>query len=183
MKLTRKASGRRSALAVAILLVAAVAQMTGLPSVPSAAATGVTEPGLSQLVAILLPSVVNITTTRYEAVDIPPDQAVMAQVAKPDKSIWSDAYRLPGPWGSIVVKVADGSPAAQVNLRPGDIITSFEGKFAPDTRALLRDIVEMLPGTTVDLARISHKLQAKSNLCRNIIMLPANLPAADRVAA
>ena len=33
------------------------------------------------------------------------------------------------------------------------------------------------------LARISHKLQAKSNWCRNVIVLPANLPAADRVAA
>ena len=44
-------------------------------------------------------------------------------------------------------------------------------------RGLLGVIIVM------NLARISHKLQAKSNWCRNVIVLPANLPAADRVAA
>ncbi len=38
-------------------------------------------------------------------------------------------------------------------------------------------------GASAQLARISHRLQAKSNWCRNVIVLPANLPAADRVAA
>jgi serine protease Do len=60
-------------------------------------------------------------------------------------------YELPGPWGSIVVKVQDGSPAAQAGLRPGDIITTFGHKFAADSRALLRDVVETVPGTTVPL--------------------------------
>ncbi len=327
----------------AILLAAAVTLITGLPSVPPAAAAGITDADLPNLVASLLPSVVNITTTRYEAVQIPPGQSVMAQVAKPDKSIWygtgfiittdgyvvtnkhvvhngvgftvtlsdgvqlpadliaesccadiavikirgdrpfhpvklgdSDtlsqgdfviaignplgfqstvstgiisalnrdfhftdfddyiqtdaainegnsggpmfnakgevvgvnsalytsatstgnigiglaipindakfivthmrefqlgkmkqaylgaqvqsltpdlaaAYGLPGPWGSIVVDVTDGSPAAQAGLRPGDIITSFGPKFAADSRALMRDIVETVPGTAVGL--------------------------------
>jgi serine protease Do len=36
------------------------------------------------------------------------------------------AYGLPGPWGSIVVKVPDGTAAAQAKLRAGDIITSLE---------------------------------------------------------
>jgi S1-C subfamily serine protease len=35
----------------------------------------------------------------------------------------ADAYALPGPWGSLVLKVDDRSPAAQAGLRRGDIIT------------------------------------------------------------
>jgi serine protease Do len=63
----------------------------------------------------------------------------------------ADAYGLPGPWGSLVLKVADGSPAAQAGLRPGDIITSFGRNFTPDSRALLRSIVETSPGTAATL--------------------------------
>ncbi len=63
----------------------------------------------------------------------------------------ANAYGLPGPWGSIVVDVTDGSPAAHAGLRPGDIITSFGTKFAADSRALMRDIGETIPGTTVNL--------------------------------
>ncbi len=78
----------RARMLCATVLSAAVALITGLPSVPPAAAAGITEADLPNLVATLLPSVVNITTTRYEAIQIPPGQSVMAQVAKPDKSIW-----------------------------------------------------------------------------------------------
>ena len=63
----------------------------------------------------------------------------------------ADAYGLPAPWGSIIVKVLDGTPATQAKLRAGDIITSFDGKDAKDSRALLRAIVETSPGTTVAL--------------------------------
>jgi serine protease Do len=61
------------------------------------------------------------------------------------------AYGLPGPWGSIVLKVLDGTPAARAKLRPGDIITSVGNDYAADSRALLRDIVQTVPGTTVML--------------------------------
>jgi serine protease Do len=63
----------------------------------------------------------------------------------------ASAYGLPGPWGSIVLRVQDGSPAAQAGLRPGDIITSFANKFLEDSRALLRTVIEALPGTTAPL--------------------------------
>ena len=343
MKRTSKSNHGPIALAMAILLSTCMSLMTLLPVASPAAAAGITEADLPNLVATLLPSVVNITTTRYEAVQIPPGQSVMAQVAKPDKSIWfgtgfivttdgyvvtnkhvvhngvgftvtlsdgavlpadlvaesccadiavikirsdrpflpvrlgdSDtlrqgdfviaignplgfqstvstgiisalnrdfhftqfddyiqtdaainegnsggpmfnaqgevvgvnsalyttatstgnigiglaipindakfivthmkefhsgkmkpawlgaqlqsltpdlaaAYGLPGPWGSIVVGVTDGGPAAQAGLRPGDIITSFGTKFAADSRALMRDVIETVPGATVDL--------------------------------
>jgi serine protease Do len=69
----------------------------------------------------------------------------------PVTSDLASAYGLPGPWGSIITKVQDNSPAAQAKLRAGDIITSFDGKDVTDNRALLRSIVETSPGTMVTL--------------------------------
>jgi serine protease Do len=63
----------------------------------------------------------------------------------------ASAYRLPGPWGSIVLEVAPNTPAARADLRIGDIITRFGEKNVRDSRALMRDIVETLPGTRVTL--------------------------------
>jgi len=40
----------------------------------------------------------------------------------------AEAYGLPGPWGSIIASVSDGSPAAQAKLRVGDIILSLNGE-------------------------------------------------------
>jgi serine protease Do len=71
----------------------------------------------------------------------------------------ANAYGLPGPWGSLVVGVADGSPAAQAGLLSGDIITSFGTKFAADSRALMRDIVETVPGTVIELGVIRNGTQ------------------------
>ena len=61
------------------------------------------------------------------------------------------AYGLPGPWGSIIASVTDDGPAAQAQLRAGDIITSFDGKDRRDSRALMRSIVETAAGTTAEL--------------------------------
>lgn len=61
------------------------------------------------------------------------------------------AYGLPGPWGAIVVRVPDGTPAADAGLHAGDIITRFEDREVTDSRALMRDIVTSAPGATVSL--------------------------------
>jgi serine protease Do len=61
------------------------------------------------------------------------------------------AYGLPGPWGSVVLAVGDGSPAAQAKLRKGDVIVSMDGKNLTDSRALMRAIVEAGAGETVKL--------------------------------
>ena len=61
------------------------------------------------------------------------------------------AYGLAGPWGSIIAGIRDGGPAALAKLRTGDIITTIDGKPAPDSRALLRDIIETKAGSTVRL--------------------------------
>jgi serine protease Do len=83
-----------------------------------------------------------------------------------------DAYRLPGPRGSIVLKVSADSPAAQAGLRAGDIITSVGNNFVSDSRALLRSIVETMPGATVMLGVLRDGTQQ---------MLPVTLTAAPNI--
>jgi serine protease Do len=61
------------------------------------------------------------------------------------------AYGLPGPWGSVIAAVTDGSPAAQAKLRRGDVITSMNGKELRDSRALMRAIVETGAGETAQV--------------------------------
>jgi S1-C subfamily serine protease len=70
----------RAALASAAIILA-----TALPTAPPAAAVGIIDPGLPDLVAKLLPSCVNITTTRYREVQMPADKSVFTQTAVPDK--------------------------------------------------------------------------------------------------
>lgn len=70
------------------------------------------------------------------------------------QSLTSDlarAYNLPGPWGSIILRVLDDTPAAQAKLHAGDIITSVGNEFTSDSRALLRTVAATIPGTTVML--------------------------------
>lgn len=88
----------------------------------------------------------------------PPYLGAWVQTLTPDLA---STYGLPGPWGSIIVQVNDGSPAAQAGLRPGDIITSMlrpgdllatmGNEYVKDSRALMRNIVATMPGTTVVL--------------------------------
>jgi serine protease Do len=84
----------------------------------------------------------------------------------------ADAYRLPGPWGSIVLKVPADTPAAQAGLRAGDIITSVGNNFVSDSRALLRSIVETMPGATVMLGVLRDGTQQ---------MLPVTLTAVPNI--
>jgi serine protease Do len=83
-----------------------------------------------------------------------PGKTKLAYLGAQVLSVTSDlasSYGLPGPWGSIITKVQDDSPAAQAKLRAGDIITSFDGKDVNDSRALLRSVVQSSPGTMVTL--------------------------------
>jgi serine protease Do len=84
----------------------------------------------------------------------------------------ANAYGLQGPWGSIIVKVLDGSPAVAAGLGVGDIITSFGNGFAKDSRALMRNIVETRPGTTVMLGVLRGRKQLLVPV--TLTELPAN---------
>jgi serine protease Do len=64
---------------------AAVALMIGLLAVPQAGAAGPTDPALADLVATLLPSVVNIYTTTYKEIQVVQGKSVMVQDAEPDQ--------------------------------------------------------------------------------------------------
>jgi serine protease Do len=57
--------------------------------------------------------------------------------------------RLPARRGALVAEVVAGSPAAQAGLRPGDIITAFEGNPVQDPLDLTRRVAGTPPGTTV----------------------------------
>ncbi len=83
------------------------------------------------------------------------------------------AYGIAGPWGSIVQRVIDGSPAAQVGLRPGDIITAFGRAFVGDSRALMRAIVATPAGTTVALSVL------RDGTARTVPVNLAALPAGE----
>jgi S1-C subfamily serine protease len=65
---------------------AAVALIIGLAPAPQAvAAGGQTDPALSDLVATLLPSVVNIDASRYKEIQVVQGKSVMVQDAEPAK--------------------------------------------------------------------------------------------------
>src|SRR5215472_10729951 len=86
----------------AILLAATVSMITGLLAVPPAAADGLLDPKLPELVATLLPSTVNINTTRYKAIQISPGKSVMAQGAVPDISLWYGSGFIITPEGHVL---------------------------------------------------------------------------------
>jgi S1-C subfamily serine protease len=66
-------------------LIGALTLMTALPTAPPAAAAGIIDAGLPDLVAKLLPSCVNITVMRYAEVQMPADKSVTTQTAMPDR--------------------------------------------------------------------------------------------------
>ena len=73
MKPIHMAIGGQLALARLILISAGVVLTSGLLTA-SCEARGFIDPGLADLVAQLAPSVVNIPTTRYKDIQIPPGQ-------------------------------------------------------------------------------------------------------------
>ncbi|HET7882847.1 MAG TPA: trypsin-like peptidase domain-containing protein [Acetobacteraceae bacterium] len=82
------------------------------------------------------------------------------------------AFGLPGPWGSIVEQVPDGTPAAKAQLRIGDIITTYEGKQVNDSRALMRAIIRTEPDKTVRLGILRGGQQMEVPV--TLVELPPN---------
>jgi serine protease Do len=70
--------------------------------VASAASTGPTDPALSDLVASLLPSVVNIYTTTYKEIQVLEGKSVMVQDAEPDKRHFFGSGFIVAPEGYVV---------------------------------------------------------------------------------
>jgi serine protease DegQ len=92
---------RHSALR-SVLRLAVAAFMIGAPAVASAASTGPTDPALSDLVARLLPSVVNIYTTTCKEILVVEGKSVMVQDAEPDKRHFFGSGFIVAPEGYVV---------------------------------------------------------------------------------
>lgn len=80
-------------------------------------------------------------------------QAVSPALAK--------ALSLPGDGGpdqrgALIASIQDGSPAAKSGLKPGDVITSVNGKHVGSPRELAINISAVPPGTTVHLGYVRN---------------------------
>jgi len=59
--------------------------------------------------------------------------------------------KLPAVRGVLLTEVEDGSPAAKAGLKPGDVITDYDGERVEGTAAFSRMVRETPPGRTIEL--------------------------------
>ncbi len=71
----------------------------------------------------------------------------------------------PAVWGAKVKSVIIGSPADKAGLKPGDVISEFDGKTIPDARALNTTVAQYSPGQRVQF-RVWHKGQPEYLIAR-----------------
>jgi len=71
----------------------------------------------------------------------------------------------PAVWGAKVKSVVIGSPADKAGLKPGDVISEFDGKTIPDARALNTTVAQYSPGQRVQF-RVWHKGQPEYLIAR-----------------
>jgi serine protease Do len=132
----------RSTLLQAIVTAAAPTLALVLPAVPPAVAAGVPDPELAELVASLLPSCVNITTTRYKEVQLVQGKSVLVQDAETDKR---HAY------GSGFIITTDGYVVTNKHVTRNGI--SYKITLA-DSRQLPADLVAQAPAYDIALMKI-----------------------------
>ncbi len=75
------------------------------------------------------------------------------------------AATAPAVWGAKVKSVIIGSPADKAGLKPGDVISEFDGKTIPDARALNTIVMQYSPGQRVQF-RVWHNGQPEYLLAR-----------------
>jgi len=63
----------------------------------------------------------------------------------------AESLGLPGASGAVISTVNEGGPADKAGLRPGDVITEYNGKPVKDSDDLVDMVVRTKPGTTVPL--------------------------------
>jgi PDZ domain/BON domain len=71
----------------------------------------------------------------------------------------------PAVWGAKVKSVVIGSPADKAGLKPGDVISEFDGKTIPDGRALNTTVMQYSPGQRVQF-RVWHNGQPEYLIAR-----------------
>ena len=63
----------------------------------------------------------------------------------------AQAFGLPNTNGAVLTTVTEGRPAEKAGLKPGDVVTEFNGKPVVDSDALVSMVITTKPGTTVPL--------------------------------
>jgi serine protease Do len=63
----------------------------------------------------------------------------------------AEGMGITGTEGALVANITPGGPAAKGGIQDGDVITSFDGKPVPDSRALPREVADAPVGKTVNV--------------------------------
>jgi serine protease Do len=69
----------------------------------------------------------------------------------------AQALGLPDQTGAVVSIVADGGPAAKAGIRPGDVITEYDGQPVKDSADLVSRVVQTKPGASVPVKLFRNK--------------------------
>jgi len=69
----------------------------------------------------------------------------------------AQSFGLPNANGAVISSVNDGGPAAKAGLKPGDVVTEYNGKAVKDSDELVDMVVHTNPGTTVPLKVFRNK--------------------------
>jgi len=75
----------------------------------------------------------------------------------------AEGMDISGAQGALVADVTQGGPADKSGIKSGDVITAFDGKSVPDSRALPREVADTPAGKTVsvDLLRGGKKMSVR----------------------
>jgi serine protease Do len=88
------------------------------------------------------------------------------------------AAGLPTRRGALVAEVVERSPAAAADLKPGDLITAFQGAEVQNPYELTRRVAGTPPGTRVSLS-VASRAGARS-VTVTLGELPGRGPGGDR---
>ena len=69
----------------------------------------------------------------------------------------ADQFGVPGQTGALVGNISPGSPAEKAGLKPGDIVTAFNGKPVKSIRDLFRDVSETAVNSRVEIRFLRDK--------------------------